>query len=96
MAKQIEVKILGRDFSIACLENEEDSLMKSINFLNHKIDEVQASGSIIGVDKTIIMAALNITHEYLNKNNNADADVHNLSYKNKLTDFNKLLDSILD
>ncbi|MBT3513344.1 MAG: cell division protein ZapA [Nitrosomonadales bacterium] len=96
MAKQIEVKILGRDFSIACPENEEDSLMKSINFLNHKIDEVQASGSIIGVDKTIIMAALNITHEYLNKNNNADADVHNLSYKNKLTDFNKLLDSILD
>ncbi|MCH9782019.1 cell division protein ZapA [Methylophilaceae bacterium] len=96
MAKQIEVKILGRDFSIACPENEEDSLMKSINYLNHKIDEVQASGSVIGVDKTIIMAALNITHEYLNKNNNADADVHNLSYKNKLTDFNKLLDSILD
>ena len=96
MAKQIEVKILGRDFSIACPENEEDSLMKSINFLNHKIDEVQASGSIIGGDKTIIMAALNITHEYLNKNNNADADVKNLSYKNKLTDFNKLLDSILD
>ena len=96
MAKQIEVKILGRDFSIACPENEEDSLMKSINYLNHKIDEVQATGSVIGVDKTIIMAALNITHEYLNKNNNADADVHNLSYKNKLTDFNKLLDSILD
>lgn len=24
MAKQIEVKILGRDFSIACPENEED------------------------------------------------------------------------
>jgi cell division protein ZapA len=96
MAKQIEVKILGRDFSIACPENEEDSLMKSINYLNHKIEEIQSSGSVIGVDKTIIMAALNITHEYLNKKHNADADVHTLGYKNKLTDFNRLLDSILD
>ena len=76
--------------------NEEDSLMKSINYLNHKIEEIQSSGSVIGVDKTIIMAALNITHEYLNKNHNADADVHTLGYKNKLTDFNRLLDSILD
>jgi hypothetical protein len=40
------------------------------------------------------MAALNITHEYLNQNSNAD--VHTLSYKNKINDFNKLLDSILE
>ena len=94
MAKQIEVKILGRDFSIACPENEEENLTKSINYLNHKIEEIQESGSVIGVDKTIIMAALNITHEYLNQNSNAD--VHTLSYKSKINDFNQLLDTILD
>ena len=94
MANQLEVKILGRDFSIACPENEEENLKKSISYLNHKIEEIQETGSVIGVDKTIIMAALNITHEYLNQNSNAD--VHTLSYKNKINDFNKLLDSILD
>ena len=94
MANQLEVKILARDFSIACPENEEENLKKSISYLNHKIEEIQETGSVIGVDKTIIMAALNITHEYLNQNSNAD--VHTLSYKNKINDFNKLLDSILE
>ncbi len=94
MAKQIEVKILDRDFSIACPEHEEENLNKSINYLNHKIQEIQDSGAVIGVDKTIIMAALNITHEYLNQNDGTE--VHTLGYKNKIIEFNQLLDSILD
>ena len=68
MTKQVDVKILGRDFQIACPDNEEESLVKSIEYLNHKIEEIQKQGNIVGVDKTIIMAALNITHEFLNQN----------------------------
>ncbi|MDA0730976.1 MAG: cell division protein ZapA [Proteobacteria bacterium] len=94
MTKQVDVKILGRDFQIACPDNEEESLVKSIEYLNHKIEEIQKQGNIVGVDKTIIMAALNITHEFLNQNSSSDA--HLLSYKNKITDFNKVLDQILE
>ena len=94
MTKQVDVKILGRDFQIACPDNEEESLVKSIEYLNHKIEEIQKQGNIVGVDKTIIMAALNITHEFLNQNSSSDA--HLLSYKNKITDLNKVLDQILE
>lgn len=94
MTKQVDVKILGRYFQIACPDNEEESLVKSIEYLNHKIEEIQKQGNIVGVDKTIIMAALNITHEFLNQNSSSDA--HLLSYKNKITDFNKVLDQILE
>ncbi|MDG2252388.1 MAG: cell division protein ZapA [Methylophilaceae bacterium] len=94
MTKQIEAKILGRDFSVGCPENEEESLLKSINYLNHKIEEIQKTGNIIGVDKTIIMAALNITHEYLNQENNSD--IHTIGYKEKLTKLNRILDEALD
>ena len=94
MTKQVDVKILGRDFQIACPDNEEESLVKSIEYLSHKIEEIQKQGNIVGVDKTIIMAALNITHEFLNQNSSSDA--HLLSYKNKITDFNKVLDQILE
>ena len=94
MTKQVDVKILGRDFQIACPDNEEESLVKSIEYLNHKIEEIQKQGNIVGVDKIIIMAALNITHEFLNQNSSSDA--HLLSYKNKITDFNKVLDQILE
>ena len=62
--KQVEIKLLGRDFTIACPEEEEANLQKSITYLANKIEEVQKTGNIIGVDKTIIMAALNITHEF--------------------------------
>jgi cell division protein ZapA len=94
MTKQIEAKILGRDFSVGCPEEEEESLLKSINYLNHKIEEVQKTGNVIGVDKTIIMAALNITHEYLNQGNNTD--IHTIGYKDKLTQLNQILDEALD
>jgi len=49
---------------------------------------------VIGVDKTIIMAALNITHEYLNQGNNAD--IHTIGYKDKLIQLNQILDEALD
>lgn len=94
MTKQIEVKILERDFQISCPDNEEEGLIKSIEYLNHKIEEIKNSGNIVGVDKTIIMAALNITHEFLNQNPSSDA--HLLTYKNKITNFNKVLDQILE
>ncbi len=94
MVKQVDVKILGRDFQIACPEDEEEGLMKSIEYLNHKIEDIQRQGNIVGVDKTIIMAALNITHEFLNQNANSDVHLH--TYKNKINDFNKVLDQILE
>ena len=82
MPKQIEVNILGRDFNISCPDNEEENLQKSISYLKHKVEEIQESGSVIGVDKTIIRAALEITHEFLNQGDNKD--VHTLDYKNKI------------
>ena len=94
MVKQVEVKILGRDFSISCPEEEEANLIKSINYLTHKIEEIQKNGNIIGVDKTIIMAALNITHELLNQE--GGATIHMMEYKNKLSSLSSLIDQTLD
>jgi len=61
--------------------------------LKHKVDEIQQTGSVIGVDKTIIKAALDITHEFLNKGDSKD--LHTLDYQNKITNFNLLIDKAL-
>ena len=81
--KQLDIKLLGRDFSISCPEEEEANLLKSVNYLSHKIEEIQKTGNVIGVDKTIIMAALNITHEFLNQE--GGSNIHTMDYKNKLS-----------
>jgi len=93
MTKQIEVNILGRDFTISCPESEEENLQKSISYLKHKVEEIQKSGTVTGVDKTIIKAALDITHEFLNRGD--DTDLHTLDYTNKITNFNLLIDKAL-
>jgi len=93
--KQVEIKLLGRDFTIACPEEEEANLQKSINYLANKIDEVQKSGNIIGVDKTIIMAALNITHEFLN-HDDVTSSVHIVDYKKKISNLTSIVDQALE
>jgi len=92
--KQLDIKLLGRDFSISCPEEEEANLLKSVNYLSHKIEEIQKTGNVIGVDKTIIMAALNITHEFLNQE--GGSNIHIMDYKNKLSNLGALIDQVLD
>ena len=63
----ITVQILDKEYRIACPAGEEDTLRASAAFLNNRIDEVRASGKAIGPDRVAIIAALNLAHEYLSK-----------------------------
>ena len=59
----IEVKILGKPYHFACPKEEREALSTSAHYLDQKMREIRASGSVLGADKIAVMAALNITHE---------------------------------
>ncbi len=61
----VTVRILDKEFRVACPENEQNSLMASADLLNTRMREVRDSGKVIGADRVAIMAALNLTHELL-------------------------------
>ena len=61
----LDVNILGREFRIACREEEQKDLLKAIEYLNIKMREIRDAGKVIGVERIAIMAALNIAHELL-------------------------------
>ena len=61
----LDANIMGREFRIACSEDEQKELLKAIEYLNNKMREIRDSGKVIGVERIAIMAALNIAHEYL-------------------------------
>ncbi len=61
----LDVSIMGREFRIACAEEEQKDLIKAIEYLNNKMREIRDAGKVIGVERIAIMAALNITHEFL-------------------------------
>ena len=72
-AKAVDIKIMGREFTISCTDDERESLLDAVSYLNKKMNEISDSGKVIGVERIAIMAALNLSHELLNaKNGNVD------------------------
>ena len=64
-AKGLQINVMGREFRVACPENEQKELLEAVEYLNRKMDEIRDHGKVIGVERIAIMAALNIAHELL-------------------------------
>lgn len=81
----VKVKLLDTEYTIGCDEGEQESLLSSAHYLNKKLLEQKDTGRVIGNEKIAVLAALNITHEFLK-----------LSEKNKSTneDFGKGINRI--
>lgn len=57
---------MGKEYRIACPEEEKANLRASADLLNEKLDEIKEQGSVIGSERIAIMAALNMSHDILN------------------------------
>lgn len=63
--KGLQINIMGREFRVACPENEQKGLLDAVDYLNKKMQEVRDNGKVIGLERIAIMTALNIAHEFL-------------------------------
>ena len=63
--KSLDVAIMGREFRVACPDDEQEELLSAVSYLDRKMREIRDSGKVIGVERIAIMAALNIAHELL-------------------------------
>lgn len=61
----VSIKIFDKEYKIACLEHEKESLLESARYLDAKMNDVKRTHKIIGADRIAVMAALNIANEYL-------------------------------
>jgi cell division protein ZapA len=71
----IEVTILDRTLRIACKEEEQEDLLKAVEYLDAKMREIRNSGKVIGGERIAILAALNIAHELLSIRVGAGFDI---------------------
>ena len=92
-SKNVTVTIMAREFIIACPEGQEKSLLDSVQYLNQKIDLIQSQGTIVGIDRIIIMAALNITNELLNQNSSESFDLS--QFRHKISSIEHQIDEVL-
>lgn len=62
---QVSIKILDKEYRIACEFHEQDDLRASARLLDHRMREIRQSGRVIGTDRIAVMAALNIAHDLI-------------------------------
>ena len=75
---RVSVRILEKEYQVACLPEERAELLDSAEYLNVKMREIRDGGSIVGLDRIAVMAALNLAHELLKlrgRGDTADTDV---------------------
>ena len=90
----LDVSIMGREFRIACPEDEQRDLLKATEFLNNKMREIRDAGKVIGVERIAIMAALNITHEFLSTRVEGGFDVG--EFKRRIFSMQAAIDQALN
>ena len=62
---RVSIRILEKEYHVACPAEERRALLDSAEFLNRKMREIRDSGKVVGLDRIAVMAALNIANELL-------------------------------
>ena len=61
----VSVRILDKEYQVACPANERTNLLDSAEILNNKMREIYDSGRIVGLDRIAVMAALNMANDLI-------------------------------
>ena len=64
-ATRVSVRILDKEYFVACGPEERSDLLDSAAYLNSRMKEIRDSGKVVGADRIAVMAALNIASELL-------------------------------
>jgi cell division protein ZapA len=62
---RVSVRIMDKEYVVACAYEERSALLDAAEFLNTRMREIRDSGKVVGLDRIAVMAALNLSHEFL-------------------------------
>ena len=92
-SKGLQINIMGREFRVACPEEEQKSLLEAVDYLNRRMQDIRSSGKVVGLERIAIMAALNITHEFLTTKVGGGFDMAEL--KRRMLRMENVLDQLM-
>ena len=61
----VTVRILDKDYQVACPPEEKVALLKSAEHLNARMKEIRDTGKVVGLDRMAVMVALNLANDLL-------------------------------
>ena len=92
-AKGLQISVMGREFRVACPENEQQGLLEAVEYLNKKMSEIRDHGKVVGLERIAIMAALNIAHELLSTKVGGGFDIAEV--KRRMNQMETILDQAI-
>ena len=75
----VTLQVMDKEYRIACPAEERDNLLASAQHLNNAIKSIRDSGKVVGSDRIMVMAALNMAHELLQYQSQKDGVTQSLS-----------------
>jgi len=94
--ERVDVSILGRDYSLACLPTEKEALLAAVRHVDQRMLGVKGSGKVSSNERIAVMAAIQIASELLNMRA-PDGPLGNVAlgdFKRKIDGMNDLLDEL--
>lgn len=61
----VTVRIMGREYTVACPAEEHEALVASADFLNERMNAIRRRGKALGAERIAVMVALNLARELL-------------------------------
>lgn len=61
----LTVRIMGKEYAVACPKEEHEALIRSADYLNERMTTIRRRGKALGAEKIAVMAALNLARELL-------------------------------
>lgn len=59
----VNIRILDKEYQVSCPIEERDALLRSAHALDERMRAIRNSGSVIGLERIAVMAALNLTYD---------------------------------
>ena len=92
-SKALQINIMGREFRVACPEEEQKRLLEAVDYLNRKMQDIRSGGKVVGLERIAIMAALNVAHELLSMKVGGGFDMADI--KRKMNRMENVLDQAM-
>jgi cell division protein ZapA len=75
----VNLRIIDKDYVVACPEQERDTLLASAQYLNDKIREIREGGKLANSERIVVISALNIIHEFFQYKQNKETELQQLN-----------------
>ena len=93
-ANQETIHLLDKEYTIACPAEERDGLLESARRLDTKMREIRNGGKVLGSERIVVMAALNVVFELLQESESSSGNHQEMDLRLKL--IQEKIDSALE